>query len=132
MDDKTTHIVNEMFWFTATIIGINAFIIQEKEFLIKSISLKNLYGVSTFMTFYAIYLIIHRSAAHANKLEPPISLEGIEEKDKTFVHKLKETISNVLVVLEHIPFVVAEFSGALFFVLLILLSYFGVLYIKTN
>ena len=127
MKKETPHILNEHFWFAATTIGVNAFILKEKGISLKSIDSVTLIIISSFLSFYGIYLVLHRSAAHSNKLIIPKSVEGIEEKDKTFVHKFVETLCHIRVVIQHIPFVVTEFSGSLFYILLIILSYFGVL-----
>ncbi|MCK5708527.1 MAG: hypothetical protein KAI43_12835 [Candidatus Aureabacteria bacterium] len=126
--NKTSHIVNECFWFTATTIGLNIYFLKEKVLLQQSINPLLLLSISTFITLYGIYLIMHRSATHAKKIKIPESVASIKEENKIYTDKLKETLNNLFVVVKHIPFVIMELSGALFFILLIILSYFGFLY----
>jgi len=118
-----TFITEEQFWFTATTVGVNAFLLSCTlpicEWLIAT--------VSVVMTTYCIYLILYRSAAHAGKLVKPKISENVDEKDKTWRHKAAETSMYLRTVFRHIPFVVCEASGSLFFVMLAGASCVGVI-----
>lgn len=121
-------IVDEHFWFTATALGFNAFLISlaSKDSAVDAPDVLAL--CSIIVSLYASYLIIHRSAAYADKLQIPKRLEGVEEKEKSFLDKGQETVYHLWTCARHVPWVVFEFSGSLFYLLLVVLSSLGVLY----
>ena len=119
-ESNNSKIVDEHFWFTAITVGFNSFLIEKLD--------KNdgrVFLVSTIVSFYAVFLVLHRAAAHADKLWYPEFIRNMDERDKRFYHKGLETLCHFLVALKMIPIVVFEFSGALFYILLIVLSYIG-------
>jgi hypothetical protein len=124
-DEGKFKIVDEHFWFTATTLGFNAFIISSNSVHDYHWQIRI---ISTFISLFALFLIIHRSAAHANKIEGvyPQDIASLPQKDRTWRHKLSETLCHFKVVVKHIPFVICEFSGSLFYCLLVTISCVGV------
>lgn len=122
MADKG-NIVREHFWFTATTIAVNAFImsagLQPLQILWARI-------FSTVISGFAVFLIVHRSAAHADKLRYPDYLDQIPESEKQFWHKARQTWCHFKLFPKHVPFVICEFGGALFYLLLVVASCVGV------
>ena len=123
MSRNHSKIVDEHFWITATTLAFNAFVMGADE------KIAQLYRLlaSMIISIFAIFLVIHRSAAHANKINYPSKIRSLDEKDKSFRHKLVETRVHIKVVIKHIPFVLCELSGALFYILLIVISFLGVI-----
>ena len=113
-------IVDQHFWFTATMLGINGWLTSSSDKIV--FSAFTLVWI-TFLNIYAIFLIIHRAAYHADKVIYPENLSNKPQSEKNVRDKLSETFINVKITLNHIPFVIAEFSGSLFYVLLVLTSY---------
>jgi hypothetical protein len=66
MRDEKKTIVDEHFWFTLTTMGVNGFLISINPNTINPTLVKI---ASLIISLYAAFLIIHRSAAHAGKLE---------------------------------------------------------------
>jgi len=121
MGDKDK-IVDEHFWITATTLGLNAYLISEKQNLGNSLCTV---FFSTIISLYAIFLILHRSEAHADKIKLPPDLQ-IPESEKTYKHKLRETCCHFRMLPSQFLFVVCEFSGAFFYMLLVFFSCIGV------
>lgn len=113
-------IIDQQFWFTATTMGVNGFLISNYDKIIYSHF--SLWWIS-FINFYAIFLIIHRAASHAFKTTLPQKLSRKPQSEKGFFDKFKETLFYFKVAFEHIPFIIGEFSGSLFYILLVLTSY---------
>lgn len=118
MSDK---IIDEHFWFTATTIGFN-FVVLDK--IVGKVDFNQFFPVILFINLYAIYLILHRAAAYAQRLVPASSkFEGA----KTYADKFKETQNNVWSAIKMLPMVVVEFSGSLFYIILIVASFSGII-----
>jgi hypothetical protein len=122
-DNNHNNIRDEQFWFTATAIGLNGFILSSN---IESISKCFILAASTCVTFYAIFLIVLRSAKHADKIVYAPGMKG-SEKEKNWKDKKNETIAHLKAASHHIPYVIFEFSGSFFFVLIVVLSWVAVL-----
>ena len=118
MSDKS-RILDEHFWFTATTLAVNISLFTTNN-LNQHIILTKI--ASTIVSLYATFLIIHRSAAHADKIRMPESLQRIPEANKTFIHKAMETWVHFKLVPKHFLFVIFEFSGSLFYIILLVLS----------
>lgn len=114
-DDNKKIIVDESFWFTATTLGINGFLVNSSNFHLSSIGLLLIGLVNVF----SIYLLVHRSASYHNKLKG-IGTNTVSDKFK------KETLPNLWISIKHVPMIFAEFSGSLFYILLIVVSFLGV------
>ncbi len=121
MSNTEGKIVEEHFWFTAMTVGFNAFVIEKMPNHGKGVLF-----AATLVNLYAIFLILHRAAAHAGKLRYPRSIAGMDEKNKRFYHKGIETLCHLAIAIEMIPTVLFELSGALFYILLITVSYLAV------
>jgi hypothetical protein len=79
-----------------------------------------------FLNLFAILLILDRSAVYAGRTirqqRPPVKPaieQGMQEQAKGLIFKLERCV-------KHLPFVILEFSGALFYILLIVTSFIGV------
>jgi hypothetical protein len=118
MSNAEGKIVEEQFWFTAMTVGFNAFVVEKMPSHGKGVLI-----AATVINLYAIFLILHRAAAHAGKLKYPRSISEMDEKDKRFYHKGIETLCHVGIAIGMIPTVVFELSGSLFYILLITISY---------
>lgn len=125
--DSNSKIVDEHFWFTAITLGFNTFIIDKLE-----TKLDNKWTIfSAFViNVYAVFLILHRAAAQADRLKYPKWLEEMDENKKRFYHKGLESLIHLWISIKMIPFVICELSGALFYILLILVSFFGIFIVK--
>lgn len=117
-------IPDEHFWFTATTLGLNGFLISQADQWQLGVPATLWIG---FLNLYALYLVVHRAASFAGKLTAPAELAERAQRDRTYRDKLIETGYNLRTVVRHIPFVVSECSGTLFFILLIITSYCAVL-----
>ena len=123
MPSKANNILQEHFWFTATTLAVNGFLMSA------NIGCKNWYVVriiSTLISAYAVYLIVERSASAANKIKLPKDLEDKKSDKKTASDKARETWHRFKIVPKHFLFVVCEFSGAFFYLLLVVASCIGV------
>jgi len=117
--DQRNRIIDQQFWFTATTLGINGFLISNYD----KITYNHFtLGWIIFLDFYAIYLLVQRSASHAYKAKLPDNLTIKPQAERNFFDKLKETIFYFKVSFKHIPYIICEFSGTLFYILLVLSS----------
>jgi hypothetical protein len=122
--DTGGNVLKEHFWFTATTLALNAFLLSDT--IRGKYSFAARAAVSTLFSLYAAYLIVNRSAAAAGKIKFPRDLEEIPADQKTFKHKFRETWHTLKIVPRHLLFVVCELSGAFFYLLLLLVSCVGV------
>lgn len=119
-EENRKTIITQHFWFTATTMGVNGFLISNYEKI--TYSHFTLFWI-TFINLYAMFLIIHRAAYHAGKNKLPAKLTKKPQSQRGFVDKLKETIFHFKIAAQHIPFIIGEFSGTLFYILLVITSY---------
>ncbi len=116
MSEASTNYRDEQFWFTAAAVGFNV------------VALDKLCGVaavlsSAAVSFVAINIVLTRWAAHAGRQpanEPDAKTASARERAKYTVKEFKKAWGSF-------PYVVAEFSGSLFFLLVILLSFSAVI-----
>jgi len=118
-------IPDEHFWFSAITLSLNAFLISHAQQWRIDVFPALWVG---FLNLYALYLVVHRAASHAGKLVTPTALLDRPQRDRTYQDKWTETKCNLHTVLSHVPFVICEGSGALFYILCIVTSYFAVLF----
>lgn len=128
MGDTGNNILKEHFWFTATTLAVNGFLMSAT--IQAKYSFAARVAVSTLISVYAAYLIVQRSAAAAGKIKSPEDLEKIPADQKTFLHKARETWHSLKIVPSHLLFVVCELSGSFFYLLLVLASCVGVWLIR--
>jgi hypothetical protein len=121
-DNDSNIILGEQFWFTAAAFGFNAFLLSQE---LLWVPLPVIGVASTFVTLYAGFLIVLRSARHADQIDYG-NESGKEEKYKGFQQKWRETRIHFKAIWKHLPYVIGEFSGSLFCLFIILLSYVGV------
>jgi hypothetical protein len=111
------NILQEQTWFTATTLGVNALLMSEtaqtKHLLAARLA-------STVLSAFAAYLILERSAGATGKVDLPEDLKKIPANQKTPWHKVRETAARLKVMPAHLLFVVCEFSGSFFYLLLVL------------
>jgi hypothetical protein len=125
--DSKNIIVEEHFWFTAITLAFNAFILDKmKDKLDNSLLLT----AALIINIYAMFLILHRAAAHADRLKYPKWIEKIKEHDKKFYHKGVETLFHIWISIKMIPIVIFELSGAFFYLLLVIFSFLGIFLIN--
>ena len=117
-------IVQQQFWFSATMLGVNGFLISSKS--IEPYSIYTLISVS-FLNLFALFLITTRAASHADKIHYPERITKIPKPQHTYKHNAIETYIRIKASIKHIPFMILEFSGALFYTLLVLISYIAFL-----
>ncbi len=122
MSKGENKILEEHFWFTAMTVGFNAFVFEKMH-----TPGKGALCAVTIVNLYAVFLILHRAAAHAGKLRYPESIAQMDERKKRFYHKGIETLCHLRTALCIIPTVFFEFGGALFYILLIVVSYLAVI-----
>jgi hypothetical protein len=120
-ETNSDNILQEHFWFTATALGANAFLMVSDVKLCHWLILP---GVSTIISVYAVYLIVERSASAAKKIQYPNNLP--EPEDRTWKHKLIETKCRLKRFVPHIGWIACELSGAFFYFLLVVTSCAGV------
>ena len=114
-------IIDEHFWFTATTMALNGFIISSAKVKPYITTAKVL---SLIVTLYAIFLIVHRAASYAGKLEEcyPDKLKELSEDDKTYLKKTWETWCHLKAFPRFLLYVTCEFGSALFFLILVVSS----------
>src|SRR5438105_1129165 len=116
MADQSDRVYAEQTWFTATALGINGFLMSSATACANP---RELRIASTVVSVLAAFLVVQRSAGQAEKLPGRV---GNGWRDK-----LRDTWQNFRVVVPgHMLWVVAEFSGAFFYVLVIVGSSLGV------
>jgi len=130
MGDKNSDwkfkIVDEHFWFTAITLAFNSFIISN---IINETNNKLVIIAAYAINIYAIFLILHRAAAHADRLKYPKWISQKAENEKKFYHKGFETLIHIWISIKMIPVVIFELSGAFFYILLIIFSFLGILFL---
>ena len=114
-------IVGEHFWFTATTLAVNGFLISSHDSVKAKIPGAWVIVGAIIVSLFAIYLVLHRSAHYAGKGQHPPPT-GAREERKTARHKFAETRYNSRVVCRHILPAICECSATLFYIVLITLS----------
>ncbi|MFC2152193.1 hypothetical protein ACFLSE_06655 [Bacteroidota bacterium] len=119
-NESRSKIVDQHFWFTATAMGLNGFLISNCDKI--DYSLLTVLWI-LFINLYICFLIIHRSAYHAGKIKLPKKLKEIPQSERGFKEKFNETRIHLIICLKHIPFVIGELSGSLLYLLLVITSF---------
>lgn len=107
---------DEQFWFTAAVVGFNAVVLDK---------LSGCFWVfaSGFISLFGIYILLTRWVTAAGR-QPP---NPPEVKSASATERARYTVRELLQSLQSIPYVVAEFSGTLFYLLVIGLTFVAVL-----
>ena len=116
MSDTSTNYRDEQFWFTAAVVAFNAVMLNQISGCFSVF-------VSAAVSFIGIHIVLTRWAAGACR-QPP------NEPDPTTAfarERAKYTLQEFKTAWGSLPYVVAEFSGSLFFLLVIVLIFAGIL-----
>ena len=124
---ETNRVLDEHFWFTATTLGFNAFVISSDQWT----NHRNLMIIaSSIISFLAIFLIVDRFGVSAQRLRLPdrfkdVPFEKYSLKDVgTFTFcRIKRFFPNLL-------FAIVECSGSLFYIILVAASWLAVFFRK--
>ena len=111
------NVLQEQLWFTATTLAVNGLLMSDT---VRHGHLVAARVVSTLISLYAAYLILQRSAGTAGKIKLPEDLERVDPGQRNWRHKARETWCRFKVIPAHFLFVVFEFSGSFFYLLLVL------------
>jgi hypothetical protein len=111
---EKSHIIDEHFWFTATTLGVNAFLMSSKLAIGKTAILT----VSSVVSLFAIFLVVHRANVHAG------TIEGVPGSGLKY--RWRNTRRKFVGFFPGLVFIIIDFSGALFYLLLIVISCCGV------
>jgi hypothetical protein len=124
---NTNRILDEHFWFTATTLGFNAFVISSDQ---QERHRHSMIIISGVISALALFLIVDRFAAHAKRQRRPdqfkaIPFEQYSLKDLAMItlYRMKRFFPNLI-------FAIAECSGSLFYILLVTASWLAVLFGK--
>ena len=128
-DNQRKNIIDEHFWFTATILGVNVSILGlEKIMFPQSITVV----VVAFLNAFAFHLILDRSSAYARG-------NGLNEEGKPHIdfkqsyrivlaERFKLTFWEFKNSLKLIPFLFVEMGSSLFYLLLVVVSCIAAIY----
>jgi hypothetical protein len=120
VSENHSNIRDEQFWFTAAVVGFNTLIISKDTdalpvcFLIIVSGLISLFGVHLILTRWLV-------ASGRSKLDP-----NFDNKTATAGQRIIYAWSEILSYIRNFPYVIAELSGSLFYLLLIVLTFIGV------
>src|SRR5262245_38614577 len=114
MPEHHSNARDEQFWFTAATVAFNTVLLGKDVTAPKIAPL----FASALVSAFVGYLILTRWLAAASKM--PTGAPNWETV--TFYQRLSYTRREILAAIRHLPCVVAELSGALFYLLLICLT----------
>jgi hypothetical protein len=114
--EKRKHQRDEQFWFTATTLTFNGFLMTKAE-------IPSSYSVvaSLVVSLYAVHLILNRWLAAADLMPKPPS--GHLKSLNTIWKKTWNELSAECL---YLPFALCELSGGFFYVVFIVISFIGV------
>jgi hypothetical protein len=106
---------DEQFWFTAAVVGFNAVMLDK-------MSGRFSVCASAFVSLFGMYIVLTRwvTAAGRQPQNPP------EPKSASSIQRARYTVRELGTAWKSLPYVVAEFSGSLFYLLIIGLTFGGV------
>jgi len=116
MSDASTNYRDEQFWFTAAVVAFNAVVLDK---MCGGFSVL----VSAVVSFLGIHIVLTRWAAGAGR-QP---LNEPDSKSAFAKDRAKYTIQEFKAAWRSLPYVVAEFSGSLFFLAVIVVTFLAVL-----
>lgn len=108
------NVLQEQLWFAGTTLVVNGLLLSEAAQHYHPVVAR---GASTLISIYAAYLILERSAEAAGTLPPD---ESPKEAERAWRRKKSETWRRFKVMPAQFLFVVSEFSGSLFYLLIVL------------
>ena len=117
--DEHKNFRDEQFWFTATAVGFNGLLLARVE-------VSALYAVisAALVSLFAMYLVLSRWVAAAGR-QPDFPPNA--QKD-SWSKRLSYTAREVRAAFKSLAYVLAEFSGSFFYLLIILMGFLGVMW----
>jgi hypothetical protein len=112
---------DEQFWFTAAAVGFNTIFLTRERLPSHTILV---FALSLFVSLFGAYLVLTRWLAAADRRPPGVP----EARSFTAGERWRYTRLEFRAALSAIPLVVAEFSGGLFYLCLILITCAAVTY----
>jgi hypothetical protein len=122
MTEMHKHIRDEQFWFTAAVVGFNTLVI-EKE--VRALPPCFLFVSSSIISGFGLHLILTRwvrDAVDGGRLTAP----SFDNRTANACQRARYTFWECRAYLNDFGYVIAEFSGTLFYVLLIIATFVGV------
>jgi hypothetical protein len=122
MSDSHSNVRDEQFWFTAAVVGFNSVIIGMNDvklpcwFLILASGLVSVFGAHLILTRWLF-------ASGRSRLDPKF-----DNKKATACERGGYTCGEIFGYIREFPYVIMELSGALFYLLLIAVTFAGVIY----
>jgi hypothetical protein len=120
--DVNSHenIRDEQFWFTTAVVGFNALLLGSETSKLSNVLV---IAFTAIVSAFGAYLILTRWIHAANRapLNPP------DAKHASAIERLTYSGKELCQCLKSLPYVFAEFSGSLFYLCLIVLSFLSVL-----
>lgn len=122
MSEKHSNIREEQFWFTAAVVGFNSVIIGADPvrlptwFLIVASGMVSIFGAHLILTRWL-------AASERSKLD-----RSFDHKTATASERGRFALGEIGSYLRDFPYVVMELSGSLFYLLLMALTFAGVVY----
>jgi hypothetical protein len=116
MSESSTNYRDEQFWFSAAVVAFNAVVLDKVSGCFSVF-------VSGVVSFLGIHIVLTRWAAGAGRRPP----NEPEAKSALARERAKYTIQEFRAAWGSLPYVVSEFSGSLFFLLVIVLTFVAVL-----
>ena len=122
MTEMHKHIRDEQFWFTAAVVGFNTVVMKTD---VSALPPCFLLVVSTVVSVFGLHLILSRwvrDAVDGGRITAP----PFNNKTAKACQRARYTLWEFRAYLKDFGYVIAEFSGTLFYVLLILATFIGV------
>jgi hypothetical protein len=116
MSDTPANYRDEQFWFTTAVVGFNVVVLGKLSGCFSV-------AVSAAVSFLGIHIVLTRWVASAGR-QPP---NAPEAKTASARQRAKYTMEEFKTAWGLLPYVVAEFSGSLFFLAVIVLTFIAVL-----
>ena len=122
MNDHHTNIREEQFWFTAAVVGFNTVIIGADK---AKLPAWFLVIASTAVSLFGAHLILTRWLADSkrNPIDP-----NYDNTKATARDRWRFTVGEIRGYIRDFPYIITELSGSLFYLLLIALTFLGVLF----
>jgi hypothetical protein len=120
MSENHQNYRDEQFWFTVAVVGFNTIILGQE---ISDVPKPFLFFASCLVSFLGMHIILNRWVADAG-LQPS---DPPDWKIASASQRLKYTLREIRTAWEKLAYIMAEASGSLFYLLLILLTFIGVL-----
>jgi hypothetical protein len=121
MSENDNSYRDEQFWFTAAVVSFNTIILGQE---ISDIPKRFLLFASCLVSLLGMHIVLTRwiAAAKLQPADPP------DWKTASASQRLKYTLREMKVAWKKLPYIIAEASGSLFYLLLMLLTFIGVLW----